>query len=92
MTRSQVKLPPKPQPAGKDTGVRRVVQFQARDGTCHATYAAAQRHNAETAFACWIDEYLDANMAYGELHVSAAEIAAAIRAVWAVTKRKTTKE
>lgn len=72
----------------KVQGVTRVVRFVALDGTEHETTGAARKHNTETEFARWLDEYLDANMGHGELFVSASQIAAHIREYWHVSRKK----
>jgi hypothetical protein len=78
-------VPPPPRPK-REVAVERVVQFRASDGTMHATYAAAIKHEGTVAFGKWLADWLEEH-SYRE-QPDADKLAAAIRNQWNVTRKK----
>jgi predicted nucleic acid-binding Zn-ribbon protein len=72
----------------EDAPIKRVVRYVAEDGTEHATHSAARKHNTDTALVLWLTKYLDEHTAHQEMLFTPADLAAALRGAWNVSRRK----
>lgn len=82
--------PRKVRTSSKEQGVVRVVRFAALDGTEHETHAAARKHNTDTSLQRFLWEFFDNEYTrdgWGSAD-DCAKLAKALRAEWAISKRK----